>query len=667
LVQSRTGLLWSFLILLASAHAAVAYVSTREKSTTSDEIAHVTGGYAFNHWNDYRLHPENGLLPQRWAALPATFAEVKFPDMATPAWARSNVWEVGFEFFYHSGNPLAVLLGGARAMNTVWGAATILLVAWWSLRLFGPVGAMVSALFAAACPTLLAHSPLATSDMAMCFFMLASLTLYWRHLNERRIGLAIASCLVFGLACVAKYTAVLLPLMMVILAAVRLGSRAPLELGNRTYATLGAKAGMVAATLGAHAIVGYTVIWLFCGLRYAAFNPALPGGEFHLPWQEVLAFGGWKAQILEACRNLKLLPEAFIYGFAFVVKFSLLRGAFLDGEYSLEGWLSFFPKTFLYKTPPSLIALIVAALVVLAVWLRQRGTNSLRDAAYRVAPLVVLFVVYWVVSLASNLNIGHRHILPTYPVLYIFCGAVGWAVHSAARRPGRAGWAMGGALLMMGAWHVGVAARIHPHHLAYFSPVIGGPEKGYRHLVDSSLDWGQDLPGLKRWLDANTRPGEPVYLSYFGNGSPEFEGISATLLPQLPDRRPKTPHALQPGVYAIGATMLQHVYSVYQGPWTIEREQRFQSLRAVEATLVSPDKPSGPDDPTPEQWAYAWSLYEPLRFARLCHYLRARRPDAMVGYSILVYRLDAAELHAAVGGDLKGFAAALERLSAQNP
>src|SRR3989338_5168022 len=59
-----SGLTW-FALLLALCHAVLATLAVREKSTTADELAHVTGGYTFNHWSDYRLHPENGILPQR--------------------------------------------------------------------------------------------------------------------------------------------------------------------------------------------------------------------------------------------------------------------------------------------------------------------------------------------------------------------------------------------------------------------------------------------------------------------------------------------------------------------------------------------------------------------------------------------------------------------------
>ena len=88
------------------------------------------------------------------------------------------------------------------------------------------------------------------------------------------------------------------------------------------------------------------------------------------------------------------------------------------------------------------------------------------------------------------------------------------------------------AALLLGGQAVS-AVGIYPHFLAYFSPIVGGPAQGYQHLVDSSLDWGQDLPGLKHWLDQNRRPGEPVYLSYFGTGEPDHYGIEAVGLPGI--------------------------------------------------------------------------------------------------------------------------------------
>lgn len=661
-------------VLLAGAHFAIAVHGTWHKSTTSDELAHVTGGYAFNVWHDYRFHPENGLLPQRWQALPAVLAAAPaFAPRDDAAWRKADVWLVGYRFFYGENRDHLPMLRGARALNAVFGAATVLLVFGWARRLWGEAGAVFAALLAALCPTMLAHSALATSDMGMTFFFLASTGAYWRHLHDGRARWLVLSATLFGLACVVKYTAVLLLPMFAALALLRLSAAAPLGFGKQHLSGWPARAGGLALSLLGHGLAAVFTIWAFGGFRFAAFNPDLPGGAFSLPWDFLLTIGGAPAAVIQLCRDWHLLPEGWLYGLAFVLKHAEARGAFLDGDYSIYGWVSFFPKAFLYKTPPTLLLAIAGAAVFTVLRLRTGDRRMAAGWLYRTAPLVVLFAVYWAFSLNSHLNIGHRHILPTYPVLYIFGGVLGWAAVRTATRSRRAGTTLGAALAALGLGHAAVTTRIHPHHLAYFSPVVGGPAQGYRHLVDSSLDWGQDLPALQAWLQANRRPGEPLYLSYFGTGEPAYYGIDAIHLPMLPSfDRPHPWTWLEPGLYAISATMLQHVYMPDRGPWTAEYEREYQQLRQNDAHFraLKADPHGHPElmrEVTPEQWSKAWTHYERLRFARLCHYLRARRPDAMPGYSILVYRLAQAELDAALAGDLRALADAMRQGTLDDP
>ena len=211
-----------------------------------------------------------------------------------------------------------------------------------------------------------------------------------------------------------------------------------------------------------------------------------------------------------------------------------------------------------------------------------------------------------------------------------------------------------------------VSCGSRPHYLAFFNSLVGGPGNGWRHLVDSSLDWGQDLCGVARRLQTEA-PAAPAYLAYFGSGDPAYEGIRATLLPGLPDFRESRPwRPLGPGVYAISATLLQHVYSDVRGPWTAAWEQEFVQLRALETTLLAFRR-----DPVRRAellaavpgpgWENAWKRYEILRFARLCHYLRIRGPDASVGHSILIFRLGDEEFRAALGGSADDWRRLLER------
>ncbi len=660
-------------LVLTLGHAALATLAMREKSTTADELAHVTGGYTFNHWNDYRLHPENGCLPQRWQALPATLRQTDFPPLTSSAWQKSVVWLVGYDFFYQSRNDPDGLLFSARAMNSLFGAATALLVFCWSYRLWGAAGAWVSLLLCTLCPTMLAHSGLATSDMAMAFFLLAAPAAYWWHLHEGRPGFWLLSAVTLGLAAVAKFTAVLLLPIFAVLALLRILRREPLAFLGRHFESATAKTVALGISTAAQGLVAAAIIWLFFGGRFDMINPALPGGEPNLPWATVLSYGGTKAAMIEFCRHWRLLPEGWLYGLTFVLYHAQARGAFLDGDYSIWGWVEFFPKTFLYKTPPTLLLALLASTVLFGLHLRTLPRERIVQLAYRVAPLIALFGIYWLFSLTSKLNIGHRHILPTYPVLYLFCGLLGWAAARAWRRSRPSGLCFAALIVGLLCGHAFTAASIHPHHLAYFSPLVGGPAEGYRHLVDSSLDWGQDLPALRQWLSAHRRPGEPVHISYFGSDEPARFVPDAALMPRLPTfDRPRPWYWCEPGIYAVSATMLQHVYTPDQARWSGKQELRYQQLRLNDRAFrtIKAD-PLGPPEVfagvTREEWSHAWNIYESLRFARLCHYLRARQPDGTAGYSILIYRLSPQELADALDGNVATLADAIARARASRP
>lgn len=654
----------NFLVSLAVAavlavHGTLAIWAVSTKSVTADEVLHLTAGYAYWHLGDYRMHPENGILPQRWAAIPAAIAQPPFPQLeGNPYWRSSEVQVVGHQFFYETGHDHFPMLMAARAMIGIFSLATGALVFCWSRRLFGTTGGFVSLGLFAMCPTFLAHGVLATSDMCMTFFFLAGCGAWWRHLHRGGAGGWALSAVTFGLACVAKHSAVLLIPMMVVMALVRAANPAPLVLFGRNFTTRAGKVGAAALSALAHGAVAALVIWSFYGFSYGAFNPALPPAvHFVRPWEILDSNLGAIGKFIRWLQAARALPEAFLYGSAYVVETAQVRSAFLNGNYSITGWVSFFPWTFALKTTLALLAasLLVGALVAHR-W--RQAPARIRNDLYLVAPLVVLFVVYWAFSLTSHLNIGHRHILPTYPVLFIAAGVLGkWFTASRAGRT---------AVIALLAAQTVEAARIAPHFLAYFNALGGGPANGHRHLVDSSLDWGQDLPGLKAWLDQNA--GEaPVFLSYFGLGEPSYYRIRARRLPFINGFKIIQPYVrLEAGVYAVSATSLSHVYFSIRGPWTLELEKEYQELRALEPMLESYE--SQPQRRVelehmlpPAQWQKATARHDQLRFTRLCHYLRARTPEAQIGYSIHVYRLSAEEVAAATAGPLSRWSELIER------
>jgi hypothetical protein len=636
--------------LLLALHFAMAVASKRHESNTSDEIAHVTGGYSYWTLNDYRLQPENGNLAQRWVALPLLIRGSRFPTLDQSYWRKSDVWVMGHEFFYETGEDHFPKLMAARAMTGLISVAVGALVFLWSRRLFGTPGAFVSLTFFTFSPTFLAHGGYATSDVCIAFFMLASIGAWWRHLRNPGAGPFALSLVAFGLACVAKFSAVLLAPMMVLCALVHVASRP-------------GEAGRCARSAAGHAAAAFAVIWLFYGFRYSAFNPALPGADqFIESWAEMYSRTGRIGHAIHLLAAVHALPEAFLYGAAYVVETSQSRGAFLNGDYSLYGWRTYFIWAFALKTTlPLMAAFGMSAWVALRSGIREAANAAGRfGGLLPLTPLAALFSVYWAFSIQSHLNIGHRHLLPVYPVVFILTGALGaWL-----RRP--PGWP---ALLVAGllAWHVGESARVAPHYLAYFNELAGGPIGGHNHLVDSSLDWGQDLPGLKSWLDQNQRPGEDAYLAYCGTGEPRYYRIAAKRLAYLNGFHEDEPYIpLGPGVYCIGATMLQQVYSSVRGPWTMEYEKEYQLLRSFEPMFQSyaadPAARAALERELPaEKWRATRDRFQHLRFARLCYCLRVRRPDAVIGYSIFIYRLSAEDVRAATAGSLQDWSSLIVR------
>jgi len=264
-----------------------------------------------------------------------------------------------------------------------------------------------------------------------------------------------------------------------------------------------------------------------------------------------------------------------------------------------------------------------------------------RDLAYKCAPLAVLATVFASIALGSSLNIGHRHILPIYPVLYVAAGGISsWAVLFPRR----------GALLVcliMGCFLTS-SATAYPHYLAYFNSFVPS-NRAYKCLIDSNLDWGQDLPGLKSRLDSLLANGKvPVYLNYFGKGSPSYYGVRAIELP--PKFDDLVPFRWEAGLYCVSATALQ-LGDEQSQRWTRAEEARYQELRRTYRGPCAMSTPTRDDDNIKPDLRKLRSQLEFGEFLRMMSYLRHREPDELVGYSILIFRLTEDEVALALRGN----------------
>ena len=220
--------------------------------------------------------------------------------------------------------------------------------------------------------------------------------------------------------------------------------------------------------------------------------------------------------------------------------------AYLLGEYSTEGWWYYFLLAFLVKTPvPSLLLGVWGATALIS----DRTTRW--DCGLLLISPLLFFTAF---TLSEGKDIGLRYLLPVYPFLCTMAGGCLRTAWSATPR-----WRQR-ALIGLSAGLLLSTARIHPDHLAYFNEFAGGPDGGHRILVDSNLDWGQDLKGLKEWMDERGIP--RVKLSYFGSVDPALYHLDYDWLPSywLPNRGPLTMEIPVTGWIAISVTNRVGVY-----------------------------------------------------------------------------------------------------------
>ena len=284
------------------------------------------------------------------------------------------------------------------------------------------------------------------------------------------------------------------------------------------------------------------------------------------------------------------------------------RQAFLNGEYRRFGWVSFFPYCFAYKTPLALFVLlgagsggcvavpksrridVVATRLPIKFCARRQATGNL---LYEMVPLVALFVVYWAFALSSHLNIGHRHLLPTYPALFIVAGAAAWWIrppkfrapmdvtncrhscrfnrtcrqHDPRRAVPLLRWITIAALAV-------VRGR-RAMDLAALSGVLQSAGRRPMERLSASgrqpARLSQDLKETKAWLDAHpddARDPERLYFAFYGSPPFSYYGIKARALPSFPEIwQPHIPQPLTGGTYLISATVLHGVVIPTPGRW----------------------------------------------------------------------------------------------------
>jgi cytochrome c-type biogenesis protein CcmH/NrfG len=418
-------------------------------------------------------------------------------------------------------------------MVVLWGVLLGILLFFWTSEWLGFAPAVVALGFYSLEPNIAAHATLITTDLGVTCFIFGAVYFLWRTCRAPGVLNLLAVAVFAALACVTKFSGVVLWPILVCLVTAAVLQRSVLSL--KTAAAILAIAGAVT----------FAAVWAIYGFRYFPSASAgwvldftaAPAIRSQAP---VLAgLGAW----LDAHR---ILPNAFIQGFVYSQVSAQQMPAFLAGSISADGWWYYFPIAFLIKTPSALILLFIVGLVV---YVKRRRELQVANELFVLVPVIV----YLGVAMSSGINLGLRHILPIYPFVLLIAVAGAKELMTARRPLGRVAFT---AVAVF--WLVRFADH-YPRTLTYFNLFVGGSNNGYKYLVDSNLDWGQHLKLLKRWMDENGV--SHVNLAYFGTADPMYYGINCTHLPGAPTfALPLIEKPKLPGYVAISATVLSGVY-----------------------------------------------------------------------------------------------------------
>jgi hypothetical protein len=471
-------------------------------SATFDEPAHLAAGMELLDRGVYRYEEMHPPLSRLAIALGPYVDGLRSEG-------RPGIWLEGNAILNQRSRPERALTL-ARAGILPFLLLSIALVFLWTRSLAGDTAGLLAALAFTCVPPVLAHSGLATTDAAAMATVAGTAFLMVRWLERPDLANTCWLGVAAGLALLAKMSAVVfLPAAGVAVLLIWLSAGRP-----------------VLPYVGSAVAVG-AIAWLtlWAGYRFSV-GPIYERRDAVAPISErAPAPASAPAAVLK--RRLATAGRLPIYPAPEYPRGILElrrenrqgRRNYLLGEVIHDGRWYFFPVALGVKTP---IPFLLLALVGGATLIGMAGQR--RSAAVPVVAAAAIFAT----AMTANINIGVRHILPVFPMLAV-CAGLGILRLWHWRRLRQAGPV---AAVVLTGWLALESARAHPDYLPYFNQLAGArPE---RVLVDSDLDWGQDL---RRLADTLRSLGvDRVSLAYHGKVDLAKQG-----LPPFTELEPNTP------------------------------------------------------------------------------------------------------------------------------
>jgi uncharacterized protein with PQ loop repeat len=531
-----------FRVALALAVFAVVFValsvsSYRQKGLAIDEDVHLLEGYMILTQGRH-IRTDHPPFLNTLAALPLVIEGVKFDPDHLP------VDRLNHSFFFEQ-NDCDQLLRWPRLVITLLGVLLGVILFLWMQELFGFWPATAGLALYTCEPNILCNAGVVTHDLGLVCFFFGTIYFLCRTLRCLTLGNTAGLAVFFAIAHVSKFSAFLLGPILLLLLAIRVMGEKPWPFrwkGKSELRTRSSKSVAAIALILVVGIVFILVVWMTYGFHYAT-GPDVYGGTTIALYEDpvVRAWLPKSTMLLGWIDRHRLLPNAYTQNFLreeLSTTGNFKMAAFLLGQSKYGHWWYYFPVVFLVKTPLTLLVLFFAGGVLCLFRKRKLGMDALC--------VLLPMALYLVVAIFSTRNIGVRHLLPIYPfVIMVAVAPLAELLRRGMKWPVCCFCVLAGVEMM----------SVYPHYRGFFNSLAGGPRNGENILVDSNIDWGQDLKLLKHWMTAQGVT--HINLAYWGVSDAEYYGIDCThLLTTTPSAtHPSMPPRL-PGYVAVSVQLL---------------------------------------------------------------------------------------------------------------
>ena len=355
-----------------------------------------------------------------------------------------------------------------------------LIIYCWSAELYNNKIAVFSLLLYLLCPDILAHGIFVSTDIYAALFLTATFYFLWKYRQSNNVTYFMLSSLSVALAQISKFSMVHLFILFPLLL---------LFTKNTTTENSLKKAKPIYLFL------------LFIGINWFIISIS------HFFYQEFMMLDNYefKSEIFRSLQNMfgknaayipVPLPSSYISSMDLVMYVDKLGGGeqgslnaapYIFGETSRYGFWYYYLVALFYKLPISTLLIWLTALVYFI--LRFNKIRFLKHDLFFLLPVVYYFIY---LSFFYTAQIGVRHIIIIYPLLFIFSGNIIKQFFENRKQA---------FLILLLGWQAISVLLYFPHFLPYTNEFIINKKNAYKKIADSNLCYGEGKKFLSAYLE----------------------------------------------------------------------------------------------------------------------------------------------------------------------